>query len=439
MLAYAVMVATFPDEQLYVATYWLHGSTYFDPDNGLRDWPITFPYTLIALIAPVNTLDLYEEDLINDEKPAHILEKNESSTGSRRWTATLSLKSRDLTGVNLSSADVRHVDFTGAILNRANLAFAWATKANFLAAELQGASLLGAQLQGASLYAAEARGAALDRAWLQGAYLLNAELQGASLAYAHLQGAYLGGARLQGASLAYAELQGASLLKARLQGASLAYAQLQGASLAGAGLEGASFSNAFVWRTDARQATWKDTLVAVPETGPKGTCFEGNERAACDWTAASFEDLKRLVAEQVPKVNVDQDVLENLERIKQGLDPGKALEGEGDMAKIWAARKRETPTPEVYEKSVVNLWRQLGCSAEGAPYVLHGLVVQLNGLATPYGNSIPRIPIQSDAAKARAAAFLDEAHCPGAHGLSEADKARLKKIAAPDAPPPPKP
>jgi hypothetical protein len=154
VLAYAVMVATFPDEQLYVATYWLHGSTYFDPDNGLRDWPITFPYTLIALIAPVNTLDLYEEDLINDEKPAHILEKNESSTGSRRWTATLSLKSRDLTGVNLSSADVRHVDFTGAILNRANLAFAWATKANFLAAELQGASLLGAQLQGASLYAA---------------------------------------------------------------------------------------------------------------------------------------------------------------------------------------------------------------------------------------------------------------------------------------------
>lgn len=37
---------------------------------------------------------------------------------------------------------------------------------------------------------------------------------------------------------------------------------------------------------------------------------------------------------------------------------------------------------------------------------------------------------QSDAAKALASAFLDEAHCAGAHGLSEADKAELKKIAA---------
>jgi hypothetical protein len=33
---------------------------------------------------------------------------------------------------------------------------------------------------------------------------------------------------------------------------------------------------------------------------------------------------------------------------------------------------------------------------------------------------------QSDAAKALAVAFLDEAHCPGAHGRSEADKAELE-------------
>jgi hypothetical protein len=62
-----------------------------------------------------------------------------------------------------------------------------------------------------------------------------------------------------------------------------------------------------------------------------------------------------------------------------------------------------------------------------------------NLISYSYGNSIPRIPIQSDAAKARAAAFLDEAHCAGAHGLSEADKAKLKEIAAPAAPQAPKP
>jgi len=57
--------------------------------------------------------------------------------------------------------------------------------------------------------------------------------------------------------------------------------------------------------------------------------------------------------------------------------------------------------------------------------VLHALVFQL-AVARPFRD-------QSDAAKVLAAAFLDEAHCPGAHGLSEADQAELKKIAAPAA------
>jgi len=45
----------------------------------------------------------------------------------------------------------------------------------------------------------------------------------------------------------------------------------------------------------------------------------------------------------------------------------------------------------------------------------------------------------SDEDRAFAAAILDEAHCAGAHGLSEADKAKLKMIAAPAAPQAPKP
>jgi hypothetical protein len=44
-LTYAVMVATFPDEQMYLATHWLHGSRAGDK------------------ITPVNTLDLHGEDL----------------------------------------------------------------------------------------------------------------------------------------------------------------------------------------------------------------------------------------------------------------------------------------------------------------------------------------------------------------------------------------
>jgi Pentapeptide repeats (8 copies) len=145
-LAYAAMVATFPDERIYVATHWLHGSTYFDPDTGevsSRDRPNWY-----ASIAPVNTLALRGEDLIDDAKLAHILEKNENSTGAQRWVATLPLAGRDLTGADLSSADVRHADFSQAILNRADLNYAWAEKAHFAAAQLQGAVLVGAQLQG---------------------------------------------------------------------------------------------------------------------------------------------------------------------------------------------------------------------------------------------------------------------------------------------------
>jgi hypothetical protein len=42
-------------------------------------------------------------------------------------------------------------------------------------------------------------------------------------------------------------------------------------------------------------------------------------------------------------------------------------------------------------------------------------------------------------AKALAAAFLDEEHCPGAHGLSDYDRAKLKEIVAPAAPQAPRP
>jgi uncharacterized protein YjbI with pentapeptide repeats len=237
-VAYAVLVATFPDERVYMATYWLHGSSY--PDRPLvraspRDRPNWYP-----LIAWANTLDLDGEDLIDDKKLADIITKNEGSTDAQRWVATLSLAGRDLTGASLREADVRHVDFSGAILNRASIIGALATKAHFDNAELQGASLDGALLQGASLYGALLQGASLYDAQLQGARLDYAQLQGAKLDVARLQRASLKLADLQGASLDYAQLQGASLREAKLQGASLDSAQLMGASLERADLQGAS-------------------------------------------------------------------------------------------------------------------------------------------------------------------------------------------------------
>jgi hypothetical protein len=138
---------------------------------------------------------------------------------------------------------------------------------------------------------------------------------------------------------------------------------------------------------------------------------------------------KQLIAKEVPKGDNKRAAMA---RIEQRLDPTKALDGQDEMARIWAARERETPTPEAYEQSLAERWRELGCAAVGAPYVLHGLVAQLSSPASPFRD-------QSDAAKALAANFLAEPLCAGAIGLSEADRARLKKIAAPAAPQAPKP
>jgi uncharacterized protein YjbI with pentapeptide repeats len=471
-LAYAVVVATFPDERIFVATLWLHGSPYWNPINwdpysGKSDTPNWY-----ALIAPVNTLNLRGKGLIDDAKLARIAENNEASTGAQRRVATLSLQWRDLTGADLSFTDVRHVDFSAAILNRANFNNAWAKQAVFAAAYLRGASLNGAslrgasfsfaslqgaslkeaELQGASFFVVALKGASLNGAKLQGALLdytelqgvslegaqlqgtslenndfqgasLNrADLQGALLDYTELQGASLDFARLQGASLDHAHLQGASLDYTQLQGASLDHAHLQGASLDHAQLQGASFVDVCAWRADARQADWKDTRVALK--GPKV-----NKVPICDWTAASFAELKKLIAKEVPEGNSRRSAME---RIEQRLDPTKPLDGEDEIAKIWAAREREVPTLEAYEKNLTGQWREAGCAAEGAPHVLHAFVARLSGYTSPFRG-------RSEEAKALATAFLDEAHCAGAHGLSEADKATLNEIAAPAAPQAPKP
>ena len=62
---------------------------------------------------------------------------------------------------------------------------------------------------------------------------------------------------------------------------------------------------------------------------------------------------------------------------------------------------------------------EIGCAAEGPPYVIGGLSRQLE-------NRFGRMYSLEEAEVA--AAFLDDATCPGARGLSEENKAKLKTI-----------
>jgi uncharacterized protein YjbI with pentapeptide repeats len=398
-LAYAVLVATFPDERMYLATNWfLWGEMWRRQPNA---W--------IAPITPRNTLDLHGEGLVDDDKLTRINNKNKEA-GESRWEPVLVLKGRDLTEANLRDTDIRQIEFSGGIFNRAKLDHAWAANADFTEASFVGASLAFVQFQGALLGGAQLQGAWLGGAKLQGAYLFRAQLQGASL----------GGAQLQGASLRGAELQGAYLFRVQLQGASLGGAQLQGASLRGAELQGAFFEGACVWRADAREAVWNDTVVAQPATSAKPNPDKFEE---CDWTTAEFKGLKQLIKERLlegdPKYTAMQGIEDAL---------NITIEDEAEIAKDWAKHESESPSLDIY----ANTLAEVDCAADGAPYVVRGLLWQLENLEFgPLARGSPEMP-------KLAAAFLDTEHCPGARGLSQAEIAKLKALAAKAPPPAPK-
>jgi hypothetical protein len=239
-------------------------------------------------------------------------------------------------------------------------------------------------------------------------------------------------------------------------------AELLGASLDDAELEGASFRDVFVWRADARKANWKSTRLVNPETGPKRSPERSELRTELEagklpeskqWSAESFEKLKKMIAEEVPEseelreasksieyifrstmaseVKVEfKDRRGTTERIEQRLDPAKALEGEEEMAKVWEAQARSSPSVKVHEERLAEIWRTIGCDAEDAPYVIRALLAQLKFYPSPFDEQSPH-PSKI------ALTFLDEEHCPGARGLTGAERVELREIR--DRSPPPRP
>jgi hypothetical protein len=61
---------------------------------------------------------------------------------------------------------------------------------------------------------------------------------------------------------------------------------------------------------------------------------------------------------------------------------------------------------------------KIGCADSGAPYVVTGLIRQLDD----------RFKIDASPTLEVAKAFLDEAKCPGARGLSEDAKVTLREM-----------
>jgi uncharacterized protein YjbI with pentapeptide repeats len=352
----------------------------------------------------------------------------------------VSLRGRRLEGAVFVDAHLRKADFTSSELARADFRAADLREAkfecapagngsdicsrprgaSFFRAQLQGASLVGAQLQGASLGNAQLQGASLRGAQLQGASLVNAQLQGAWLAYAQLQGAILDGAGLQGASLDWAHLEGAWLSRAQLQGASLWRAQLQGAILDGAELETASLNSVFVWRTAPPLREYlKSALIEMPRPEPKYACASAEE--VCHWDDVWYAALKERI-ETVPEAFLRDAALKLIEPL--GKQP---YEEDAASAQEWRDLAAESQrSAKTYPGELAKALIMIGCGASGAPYVIGGLVQQLDGR---FGDNL--------AQKAKVArAFLDEAKCPGAKGLSAENKARLREMRWPEPPQP---
>ena len=128
-------------------------------------------------------------------------------------------------------------------------------------------------------------------------------------------------------------------------------------------------------------------------------------------------------------------------QIKERLDPNKPLEGEWEMAKVWTRQEDLSPSPGDYEKIVAEQWHKTGCFAAGAPYVVRMLLRSLDlsehlspeerKQYWPFAKDSPEVPKLADK-------FLAP-DCAGAGGLSEAEIANLKAIAARAAPQAPKP
>jgi uncharacterized protein YjbI with pentapeptide repeats len=331
-----------------------------------------------------------------------------------------------LQGALLAGAQLQGALLAGAQLQGTNFSFAQLKDASLVGAQLQGALLNRAELQGAELAGAQLQGAILARAQLQSASLNRAQLQGASLFEAQLQGADFSLAHLQGALLAGAQLHGALLAGAQLQGASLFEAQLQGANLSSADLEGALLRHSYVWRTDPPSNS-TGAFVDALELGPKYSGLDCRARE-CDWSGTSYATLKSLIENSASGWNlVQHQALRQIAVLEK--PPYVANEA---SAKAWTDfAKGSARPPGSYFDNLVKTIKEIGCAVDGAPYVINNLMRPLGGapgLFAPVVYLHQRFEGHLSHEAEIAAAFLDEAKCPAARGLSEENKAQLQEI-----------
>ena len=478
LLVFAFLLATFPSERLDAALYGAAGN------EGALAWPHHALFEGRVDPASRRPTSLWSNVLV---LPGLNTDASGSATGPQ-----LSLRLRHLEGAVLIGADLRRIDLTAAKLRAARLGSADLRDANFgcqlqeladvaneyakgeYCADLEEAGLDHAKLSGAQLNYANMPKANLQQSHLDGAVLRRGELagrgdqgatlDGAALGYAHLDGADLSGASLRGASLDAAQMAGSSLTTAHLEGATLDEADLSGADLRAvrldaaslyrtrliaASLYGASLSGAFLDKTEllaarldvrsSEAASLNGVVVGLAELpGAFGQArilslqtepqvythrigsHDPRELVLRDWSAEDYAVLLA-TADSFPRNGFGDEARNRVAK----LDPSAQTQEDPSARDVWKRLEDSSLSMDEFRRKRTEVLSSTACAPEGAPFVAAALINRIDA---------NRIDAQEIDAKALAGKLLDEANCPGAHGLPEPAQRILRNLVqtAPD-------
>jgi len=158
-------------------------------------------------------------------------------------------------------------------------------------------------------------------------------------------------------------------------------------------------------------------LVEITAAANKAGLYTNLITSAVGVTAERFAALKQLLLDRLSDGPRRKRALQQVAM----LDPAAPLPGEERLAEVWTRWAQSPPAPNDREKSLVEVSQKIGCAADGAPYVIHRWIEAKDELL--FADNPP--------ARTLTAAFLDEAQCLGARGLSNEDKAALKGLRDP--------
>lgn len=413
-------IATFPgewlDEHSISALVPLHRFLVAGPISG-GSYEQTSPWSNILVLPNV---DLSDNAKFNSDAKIDSV------------TFTISLRFRDLRGAILAGAQLPRVDLRGAMLQGANLsgadirgALLSCERTNFSSSDsdedttLEGNSdYRCADLRGANLSEVSAQGAQFWGAKLQGANFGFSDLSGASFYGASLQGAYLGGARMafvnlqqahaQGAYFVDAQLQGTYFTDSQLDGAVLDEAQLQGAEFNPKSLTGASLAGICTWNTEINRhrlyGLLRSTVVSMAQ----------DTRPGCQWNTAAYGSLLEAISDGMLSSDADRITRDLAPRLNPQTVSADDSAEDWKVAEEISTSTQQYPYPYLEVRTLVSLV----CREDADLFATKGVVDQIKKRLSKY----PKNEVDL------ASALLNSEKCPGAQGLSDVDKERLRGI-----------